>query len=489
MTVDDPVAPFAKESLIRVSDLLALLMPLQAGVGIGIKDLAGRYQVANKALETLLGKGAGQIVGATDAELVAPGVARQLAHSDQRIIAGAPTASDEFELEGDDQCSSGAAPGEPVHCHWLKFPVLGTDGKTLSIGSVLIDARQHRELGEMRQSLSHLQQTNQQLQSNVAELDRLASTDPLTGAWNRRRLEETVTNEMDRLRRYDHPLSLLLLDIDFFKKINDTHGHLAGDRVLAELAALIKSTLRATDSLTRWGGEEFVVLSPNTTAATMAILAERLRERIARSEFLTVGALTVSIGVAECLPGELWTPWVARADAALYRAKACGRNQVDIAPETLGRAGASEKVTAGFLQLSWHAAYECGEALIDAQHRALFAHANALLTATLDACPNDEIIPLVDALVADVVVHFRDEEAIFTAAGYPDASEHAAIHSDLVNHASELVARFHAGSLALGELFEFLAHDVVARHMLGADRKFFPYVGNGSGSRTAFSVN
>jgi diguanylate cyclase (GGDEF)-like protein/hemerythrin-like metal-binding protein len=328
----------------------------------------------------------------------------------------------------------------------------------------------------MRQSLDQLQRSNQELQKTLVELDRLASTDKLTGAWNRRRLEEAVSNEMDRLKRYDHPLSMLMIDIDFFKKVNDEHGHAVGDQVLALLAAEIQSNYRATDSLTRWGGEEFVVLSPNTTLSSSTVLADRLREKIAETDFPVVKHVTVSIGVAECLIGEPSEKWFKRADDALYRAKTCGRNQVQIAPETPNRAGVGENVSASFVQLSWHSAYECGHTLIDSQHRILFGHANNLLSAILSGRPADEVGSVIDDLIRDVVQHFQDEEAIFTAAGFPGAEEHAAIHQQLVDKALTLVGNFHAGTLTIGELFQYLANDVVAKHMLGADREYFPYL-------------
>jgi len=467
MSNGNQVYTFTEGQVIRASGLLSLLMQQASGVGIGLKGLDGRYQLANQTMEALFGKSAEQIVGATDADLLSPEIAAQLQLSDRRIADGAAAASDELDFSID---------GAPVRCLCLKFPVQGPKGKVRSIGAVMLDISRRDAVAEMRQTLERLQQTNQELQKTLVELDRLASTDKLTGAWNRRRLDEAVINEMARLRQYAHPLSLLIIDIDFFKNINDKHGHAAGDRILVELTAVLQSSLRATDSLTRWGGEEFVVLCPNTTLSTMARLGERLREKIARSVFPAAGKLTVSIGVAECMSEETWEQWFRRADAALYRAKAYGRNQIQVAPETPRRAGGGETVAAHFLHLSWHTAYECGHPVIDEQHRALFGGANTLLAAVLSGRPTDEVAPLVDALVGDVVRHFQDEEAIFTAAGFPGAADHVAIHHELVDHAVSLVGRFHAGTLGIGELFQFLAHDVVARHMLGADREFFPYL-------------
>jgi len=469
MDKKDLIDALAKEHMVRASGLLTLLLNQTSGIGFGIKGLDGRYQLVNKAMETLLGQTAGQVIHRADHDLFPPSIAEQLQDSDRQILDGASETRDELVL---------AIEGFPSSCLCLKFPVCGPGGTILSIGAMLLDTSRQEDVVNMRQSLERLQQTNQELQKALVELDCLASTDKLTGAWNRRRFEETVSNEMERLRRYGHPLSLLVIDIDFFKKINDQYGHVAGDQVLAELASTVQATVRATDSLTRWGGEEFIILGPNTTLSTMSMLAERLREKIARTIFPAVGSITVSIGVAECMSEEAWESWFKRADAALYRAKACGRNQVQIAPETPLRVGVGENVAANFVQLSWHAAYECGDSIIDNQHRALFLHANNLLTAILSERPVDEISMLIDTLIGAVVQHFKNEEAIFTAAGFPRAADHAVIHRELVDNAVILVSRFHEGKLAIGELFQFLAHDVVAKHMLGADREFFPYLEN-----------
>ena len=467
MNENDLIYSFAKKHVIQASGLVALLMPQTFDVAMGVKSLDGRYQLANKAMQALFNKSAEQLMNITDRDLFPVQVVAQLQDSDQRIAAGAATSTDTLDFSVNDKA---------VQCLCLKFPIHGPDDQILFIGSAMLDTAGYQNMSKMRESLERLQRTNQDLQKTLVELDRLASTDKLTGAWNRRRLEETLRNEMDRLKRYEHPLSMMIIDIDFFKKVNDVHGHNVGDQVLVKLATVLQSTLRTTDSLTRWGGEEFVVLCPNTTLSTASMLAERLRETVSRSPFPEVKNVTVSIGVAECMVGEAWEAWFKRADAALYRAKACGRNQVQIAPETPQRLGVGENVAANFVNLSWHGAYECGNALIDEQHRGLFNDANNLLGAILSGRPKDEVAALIDRLISDVVKHFKDEEAIFTAAGYPGAKEHAAIHRRLVDDATNLVNRFQAGTLAIGELFQFLAHDVVARHMLGADREFFPYL-------------
>ncbi|MDD2660013.1 MAG: bacteriohemerythrin [Methylococcales bacterium] len=467
MNENQLIYSFAKKHMISPSGLLSLMMPHTSGVGIGVKGLDGHYLLVNKAMNAMFGKSDGQIKNMTDTDIFPPEVTAKLQRSDRKICDGAVAASDELDL---------SINGAPMRCLSLKFPVMGNDGRILFIGTVMLDISGQENVAEMRQTMDKLQLLNQQLQITLVELDRLASTDKLTGAWNRRRLEEAVVNEMDRLRRYGHPLSMLIIDIDFFKKVNDDYGHVAGDQVLALLAAIIRSSYRATDALTRWGGEEFVVLNPNTTLLTSAILAERLRERIAGEDFPEVKNITVSIGVAECVNGETWEQWFKRADDALYQAKVGGRDRVQLAPERNDRARGSEIASANFVQLSWHSAYECGDSLIDAQHRNLFGDANNLLTAMLSERPADEAGAVIEALIHDVVQHFQDEEAIFAAAGFPGAEEHAAIHRQLVDRAVILVARFHAGTLTIGELFQYLAHDVIAKHILGSDREYFPYL-------------
>lgn len=165
-------------------------------------------------------------------------------------------------------------------------------------------------------------------------LEALATTDALTRLLNRRGLVERLSTEMDRARRYGTVLALLMIDVDHFKEINDTWGHLTGDAVLAEVARLLQGAVRTVDLVARYGGEEFVVILPETPLDGAATFAERIRERLAQHPFgADVGRsvhLTASIGVASFPSprGETIEDLLARADEALYRAKAAGRNRV-----------------------------------------------------------------------------------------------------------------------------------------------------------------
>jgi diguanylate cyclase (GGDEF)-like protein len=165
----------------------------------------------------------------------------------------------------------------------------------------------------------------------------LATTDSLTGVYNRRTFKELAEPQLSRSRRAHLPVSLLLLDLDHFKRINDTYGHLAGDDVLREFSRLVREGLRKEDLLARYGGEEFVVLLPGTGAAAAQVSAERIREDVAARQLDANGHLvrvTVSIGVAseagDTLPS--LEAMLGRADEALYQAKNQGRNKVVTLP-------------------------------------------------------------------------------------------------------------------------------------------------------------
>lgn len=170
--------------------------------------------------------------------------------------------------------------------------------------------------------------------SDKERLEKLAATDALTGCLNRRALSEELEQELDRARRYNLALTILLADIDRFKLINDTHGHIAGDSVLRQVGELLRREARSVDVVARYGGEEFVVVMPETALHGAAIFAERLRRRVMAHDFAEPGEdplhLTVSIGLASFPDDRVQNAdgFVALADQALYRAKNEGRNLV-----------------------------------------------------------------------------------------------------------------------------------------------------------------
>lgn len=166
-----------------------------------------------------------------------------------------------------------------------------------------------------------------ELVNKTEELEMLASTDPLTGLYNRRKFNSLLKKEMDRFQRYGQSLCLLLVDIDNFKSINDTHGHDVGDDIITALAILLDQNLRSTDSVARWGGEEFMVLTIESDLPKAKVVAEKLVKAIRGMDFSVVGKVSVSIGVAVIEVGDSIETISKRADQALYEAKNDGRDR------------------------------------------------------------------------------------------------------------------------------------------------------------------
>lgn len=196
-----------------------------------------------------------------------------------------------------------------------------------------------RELSEKTELLNmaniKMQMEIEQRKLLEDELRKLASTDFLTGLFTRRKLFELGEREINRAKRAGAPLSLLIMDIDHFKSVNDTYGHAIGDEVLKDFAKVCREAFRSTDIVGRFGGEEFVTIMPDTHIPTANEVAERLRQNIEKRQFPVAGKIlsyTVSIGLAGLNVDEnSIDPLIARGDEALYKAKKTGRNKVVIA--------------------------------------------------------------------------------------------------------------------------------------------------------------
>ncbi len=176
-----------------------------------------------------------------------------------------------------------------------------------------------------------------ELKEKNVQLERLAATDALTKIHNRRYFMELLEVEFAKCERFHHDMGLVLLDIDFFKKVNDTYGHPEGDRVLVDVAQTLQASTRKVDLLARFGGEEFIVLLPSTDLKGSKFVAEKLREEIAKQISVGGKPVTISVGLAHTptTPGVTTSDaLIQRADEALYRAKAAGRNRVCVAGES-----------------------------------------------------------------------------------------------------------------------------------------------------------
>lgn len=160
------------------------------------------------------------------------------------------------------------------------------------------------------------------------EIRSLSEIDHLTEMYNRRKITELIETEYVRYKRYKHPLSIILIDIDYFKKVNDVFGHNQGDVMLKEFAELLQTDARESDHVGRWGGEEFLIICPETDIHGVATLAEKLRKSIKEYPFTNVGHQTASFGITTCTDDCTVESMMNHADKALYSAKSAGRNKV-----------------------------------------------------------------------------------------------------------------------------------------------------------------
>jgi diguanylate cyclase (GGDEF)-like protein/PAS domain S-box-containing protein len=216
-----------------------------------------------------------------------------------------------------------APDGSEVWMEIYTYPVFDVNGKVSHVIEYARDITDRKMMEEEKKQL-------------IKKLNHLSTTDSLTGLLNRRALNDLLDHEIDRANRYSSDLSLLICDIDRFKQINDTYGHTAGDQALRAISETFKSALRKADILGRWGGDEFMIILPETSLKGAKKLAEKIRSSVETTAVelpeRKVVRLSTSIGVASCCaPAENIDTIVARADAALYASKQAGRNTVSVA--------------------------------------------------------------------------------------------------------------------------------------------------------------
>ena len=292
--------------------------------------------------------------------------------------------------------------------------------------------------------------------------------DQLTGLYNRHYFEMIINEEMDRSDRYGEPLSMLLLDLDHFKTVNDTWGHPIGDELILLTTRVMKDNIRVPDTLVRFGGEEFVILMPQTDNDNVVEAAEKIRIAIEKERHPVAGCRTVSIGVAQRMSNESFRHWYRRVDEALYLAKESGRNRVVASDE-------NKIFSSDAVRLSWQPEWESGNSEIDRQHKELIEIANSLINMSFAGKGSQDAEPQVEQLLRHIVNHFETEEKILEAAGFPDFLTHAKIHKNLNAKALRLNESFKNGEVKATAFFSFVVDDVVLDHLMKVDTKFFPF--------------
>ncbi len=267
------------------------------------KDANLRYRGCNPAFASVLGRRIDEIIGKTVFDIYPPDEAEAFDRADRELMTNGTTQASETRL----RFANDVLHDVIIHKGVLHRP----DGTPDGFVGIIFDVTERKRMEK--------------------DLQEQADRDALTGALNRRRLWETADHEIQRARRYGHPLTVLMLDIDRFKTVNDNFGHAAGDEVLKAMAAMVNGTLRDTDSFARIGGEEFVVLLPETGPEMALAAAERIRKRIEQTSVDTPAGrvrFTVSIGASSLSATDVkFDEILRRADSALYRAKEGGRNR------------------------------------------------------------------------------------------------------------------------------------------------------------------
>jgi diguanylate cyclase (GGDEF)-like protein/PAS domain S-box-containing protein len=286
-----------------------------------LKDEAGRLVYINKSFERLFDVTLQDLRGKTDEDWLPPEVARQNQRNDACVLSTGQAMQVVETVPTPD--------GSPHYWLVFKFPLQDAAGIRF-LGGIAVDITRQQQFEHQ------LQEVNAKLQAANARLEALATQDGLTGLYNQRAFQERLEEAYQHAVRYHTPLSLLLLDVDRFKRYNDRYGHLAGDEALRQVAALLQHQARAADVVARYGGEEFVIVLPHTEADGALALGERFRAALKAARW-TGRTVTVSIGAATLTPAMTGrNDLIAAADRALYASKNKGRNCVTHARQLSG---------------------------------------------------------------------------------------------------------------------------------------------------------
>lgn len=351
---------------------------------------------------------------------------------------------------------------------WLRITVFPLEDNYFAMIYVDVTKElfQEQELQEKHEALVQMME---EVRKANALLKRLATTDELTGLYNRHFFEARIAEEIERADRYNEPLSLIIFDLDYFKKVNDLWGHPVGDAVLKQVAVLAGEGVRKTDVLNRIGGEEFAILMPKTTLCGGLTVAEKLRQTLSSYDHPQAGVVTASFGVAERMRAESFQRWYRRVDAALYRAKRAGRNCV---------VECCENVVALFptMRLQWQAEWDSGNQTLDEQHRELLALTNNLIALTFAGVKFDQVMVQLELLLRHIEHHFAIEGVILSEAGYPEAQQHIRQHKKLFAKVLQMQELYRREGLQSTAFFSFIIDDVVIGHISRNDVNYFPYL-------------
>lgn len=318
---------------------------------------------------------------------------------------------------------------------------------------------------ETSQSVYDLRQKNE-------ELSKLALIDNLTQLANRHYFDHDIEFLIAISNRNKSKLSMLMVDLDRFKLVNDTFGHLVGDDVLRRAAQILRESVRLSDRIYRWGGEEFVIVIPETDNAQAGVVAEKICQNFRKAQFDVIGNITVSIGVASYDKDEPIEAWFKRVDLALYQAKQTGRNRwvswLD-----------DESLPEHFVRFNWSSDFESGNQEIDNDHKLLAMYVNNLHDLVINHYPIDTIHESINKMSEHIKTHFMREEYIISRFGFEDLNNHRSIHQRLLGEYEIILKKTINGDISLAAFMSFLVEKVLIHHILDDDKKFFDILKKG----------
>lgn len=304
------------------------------------------------------------------------------------------------------------------------------------------------------------------------ELSKLALIDNLTQLANRHYFDHDIEFLTAITNRNKSKMSMLMVDLDRFKLVNDTFGHLVGDDVLRRAAQILRESVRLSDRIYRWGGEEFVIVIPETGNEQAGHVAEKICENFRNAEFEVIGNITVSIGVASYDKEEPLEDWFKRVDLALYQAKQTGRDRwvswLD-----------DESLPEHFVRFIWSSEFESGNDEIDNDHKMLAMYVNNLHDLVINLYPIDTIHESIYKMSEHIKAHFMREEYIISKFGYTDLNNHRSIHQRLLGEYEIILKKTINGDISLAAFMSFLVEKVLMHHILDDDKKFFDIVKKG----------
>lgn len=299
----------------------------------------------------------------------------------------------------------------------------------------------------------------------LESLEKEVIMDTMTGLYNRMYFNKLVIPSIIENEAINKYSSLMVIDIDFFKKVNDKFGHDVGDSVLIELAGLLKFSTRKNDSVIRWGGEEFIIVLPDTELNEALKIAESIRQKVELHKFKIVEKINISIGVSQKISTDTIDSWIKKADTALYKAKNNGRNRVeacykDIIPFKIG----------------WSEIFECNNLEINREHKKLIILMEDFMHGYFSNSSKEELLKIFDEILTHTGTHFTHEENILENINYPYLEKHKDIHNEIVLKALEYRNLYESNKLESLKIIEFLIGEVVMGHMISEDTNYYNYL-------------